>query len=204
MKEAHAIALFPGGFGTHDEGFEALTLIQTGRSEIVPVVFVDEPGGSYWREWERYVDSHLRERGLIGPDDLALFRVTDDVDVAVREIADFYRNYHSSRFVRDLLVLRLRVAPSDAELAALNDEFGDLLLGGRIESCGVLPEEEGEDAALPRLALLFNRRRVGLPAAADRSRQRLGDAARIAARREPARHHRRRRAARSRRRRRRV
>jgi len=162
VKEAHAIVLFPGGFGTHDEGFEALTLIQTGRSEIVPVVFVDELGGSYWRDWERYVDSHLRERGLINPDDLALFRVTDDVDVAVREVADFYRNYHSSRFVRDLLVLRLRVAPSDAELAALNDEFGELLLGGRIESCGVLPDEEGEDAALPRLALLFNRRRVGL------------------------------------------
>ncbi len=108
VKEAHAIALFPGGFGTHDEGFEALTLIQTGRSEIVPVVFVDEPGGPYWREWERYVDSHLRERGLIDPDDRALFRVTDDVSTAVREIADFYRNYHSSRFVRDLLVLRLR------------------------------------------------------------------------------------------------
>jgi hypothetical protein len=162
VKEAHAIVLFPGGFGTHDEGFEALTLIQTGRSEIVPVVFVDEPGGSYWRDWERYVDSHLRERALINPDDLALFRVTDDVDVAVREVADFYRNYHSSRFVRDLLVLRLRAAPSTAELAALNDEFGELLQGGRIESCGVLPEEEDEDAALPRLALLFNRRRVGL------------------------------------------
>jgi len=162
VKEAHAIALFPGGFGTHDEGFEALTLIQTGRSEIVPVVFVDEPGGSYWRDWERYVDSHLRERELISPDDLALFRVTDDVEVAVREVADFYRNYHSSRFVRDLLVLRLRVAPSEEQLAALNRDFGDLLLGGRIECCKALPEEEGEDAALPRLALLFNRRRVGL------------------------------------------
>ena len=162
VKEAHAIVLFPGGFGTHDEGFEALTLIQTGRSEIVPVVFVDEPGGTYWRDWERYVDSHLRERDLISPDDLALFRVTDDVEVAVREVADFYRNYHSSRFVRDLLVLRLRVAPSEQQLAALNRDFGDLLLGGRIECCDALPEEEGEDAALPRLALLFNRRRVGL------------------------------------------
>ena len=161
VKEAHAIALFPGGFGTHDEGFEALTLIQTGRTEIVPVVFVDEPGGIYWRDWERYVDSHLRERGLIDPDDRALFRVTDDVDVAVREIAGFYRNYHSSRFVRDLLVLRLRSAPSDAEVSALNDEFGDLLVDGRIQSCAALPEEEGEDAALPRLALHFDRRRVG-------------------------------------------
>jgi uncharacterized protein (TIGR00730 family) len=161
VKEAHAIALFPGGFGTHDEGFEALTLIQTGRSEIVPVVFIDAPGGSYWRDWERYVDTHLRERGFIEPDDLALFRVTDDVEVAVREVADFYRNYHSSRFVRDLLVLRLRVAPDDEELAACNRDFSDLLIAGHIERCETLPEERDEDAELPRLALLFDRRRVG-------------------------------------------
>lgn len=161
VKEAHAIALFPGGFGTHDEGFEALTLIQTGRSEIVPVVFVDAPGGHYWRDWQQYVSSHLRDRGLIDPDDMALFRVTDDVDEAVHEVTGFYRHYHSSRFVRDLLVLRLRRAPSDAELSALDGEFGDLLLGGRIERCAALPEEEGEDAELPRLALRFNRRRVG-------------------------------------------
>jgi uncharacterized protein (TIGR00730 family) len=161
VKEAHAIVLFPGGFGTHDEGFEALTLIQTGRSEIVPVVFVDAPGGSYWRDWRGYVESHLCERGLIDPNDMSLFRVTDDVDVAVREVVDFYRNYHSSRFVRELLVLRLRTAPDEDELAALNRDFPDLLLDGQIERCSVLPEEEGEDADLPRLALLFNRRRVG-------------------------------------------
>jgi uncharacterized protein (TIGR00730 family) len=161
VKEAHAIVLFPGGFGTHDEGFETLTLIQTGRSEIVPVVFLDAPGGRYWRDWQGYVDSHLRARGLIDANDMSLFRVTDDVEVAVREVVDFYRNYHSSRFVRDLLVLRLRVSPDDDELAALNRDFPDLLLGGEIERCTVLPEEEGEDAELPRLALLFNRRRVG-------------------------------------------
>jgi uncharacterized protein (TIGR00730 family) len=161
VKEAHAIVLFPGGFGTHDEGFEALTLIQTGRSEIVPVVFVDAPGGHYWRDWQQYVDSHLRERKLVDPDDMALFRVTDDVDEAVREVAGFYRNYHSSRFVRDLLVMRLRVAPDDAELAELDRDFPEVLAGGRIERCEALPEEGGEDAELPRLALLFDRRRVG-------------------------------------------
>ena len=161
VKEAHAIVLFPGGFGTHDEGFEALTLIQTGRSEIVPVVFFDAPGGSYWRDWCAYVDSHLRERGLIDASDMSLFRVTDDVDVAVREVVDFYRNYHSSRFVRDLLVLRLRVAPDDAELAALNRDFADLLVDGAIERSAALPEEAGEDPDLPRLALRFDRRRVG-------------------------------------------
>jgi len=161
VKEAHAIVLFPGGFGTHDEGFEALTLIQTGRSEIVPVVFVDAPGGHYWRDWQQYVASHLRDRGLIDPDDTSLFRVTEDVDEAVREVIGFYRNYHSSRFVRDLLVLRLRVAPDDEELAALNRDFPDVVVDGRIERCEALPEEAGEDVELPRLALRFHRRKVG-------------------------------------------
>lgn len=161
VKEAHAIALFPGGFGTHDEGFEALTLIQTGRSEIVPVVFVDAPGGRYWQDWQGYVASHLRDRGLIDPDDMSLYLVTDDVDRAVREVVGFYRNYHSSRFVGELLVLRLRVAPDDAELAALNREFPDLVVGGAIERAAALPEEEGEDGELPRLVLRFHRKKVG-------------------------------------------
>jgi uncharacterized protein (TIGR00730 family) len=161
VKAAHAIALFPGGFGTHDEGFEALTLIQTGRSEIVPVVFVDAPGAHYWRDWRQYVASHLGERGLIDPHDLSLFSVTEDPDEAAREIVGFYRNYHSARFVRDLLVLRLRVAPDADELAALNRDFPDVVLEGGIERCAALPEEAGEHPELPRLALLFNRRRVG-------------------------------------------
>ena len=120
VKEAHAIALFPGGFGTHDEGFEALTLIQTGKSEVVPVVFVDEPGGSYWRDWLTYVETHLCERGLISPKDMDFFRVTDSVAEAVSEIEGFYRNYHSSRYLEGRLVLRLHEAPSDEQLEALN------------------------------------------------------------------------------------
>lgn len=162
VKEAHAIALFPGGFGTHDEGFEALTLMQTGKSELVPVVFVDEPGGSYWRDWREYVETHLAERGLIDPEDLNLFHVTDSVDEAVDEIEDFYRNYHSSRYVGGRLVMRLHEAPSDDQLAELNGEFGVLLKSGRIEHIEALPEEEGEVDHLPRLRLHFDRRRVGL------------------------------------------
>jgi uncharacterized protein (TIGR00730 family) len=161
IKEAHALALFPGGFGTHDEGFETLTLIQTGRSEILPMVFVDQPGGSYWRDWCRYVESHLAGRGLISADDMSLFRVTDDVDVAVREITQFYRNYHSSRFVGDQLVLRLRHAPGEAVLESLNDEFRDLLVRGRIEASGPLEAEADEVAALPRVLLDYDRRRAG-------------------------------------------
>jgi uncharacterized protein (TIGR00730 family) len=161
VKEAHAIALFPGGFGTHDEGFEALTLIQTGKSEIVPVIYIDEPGGSYWRDWQEYVRTHLCDRGLVDPEDLNLFRVTDSVEDAVAEIEGFYRNYHSSRFIRGRLVLRLHSAPNDEELEVLNDEFSGLVESGRIERAQALPEESREIAHLPRIRLHCNRRAVG-------------------------------------------
>ena len=161
VKEAHAIALFPGGFGTHDEGFETLTLIQTGKSEILPVVFIDAPGGTYWKDWAAYVESHLCSRELIGRDDLSLFKITDDVDVAVDEIARFYRNYHSSRWVGDRLVLRVRRAPDPAQLELLNEEFDDLLAEGGIEIRDALPQEGGEVSHLPRLVLRFDRRSVG-------------------------------------------
>ncbi|MEO1936976.1 MAG: TIGR00730 family Rossman fold protein [Myxococcales bacterium] len=161
VKEAHAIALFPGGFGTHDEGFEALTLIQTGKSEMVPIVFVDAPGGRYWRDWLEYVETHLADRGLIAREDLLLFRVADSVDEAVNEIEGFYRNYHSSRYVGGKLVLRLHVAPTDVQLEALNDEFSDLLESGKIERTEILSGEAGEIPHLPRLRLHFNRKAVG-------------------------------------------
>ena len=161
VKNSHAIALFPGGFGTHDEGFEALTLIQTGKSEMLPVVFVDAPGGSYWRDWQEYLHSHLLSRRLISEEDLALFKVTDDVDEAVAEVTGFYRNYHSSRYVREWLVIRVREAPDAAELAALNAEFGDILAGGAIEVRGALPEEGGEADPFPRVLLRFERKKMG-------------------------------------------
>ncbi len=162
VKEAHAIVLFPGGFGTHDEGFEALTLIQTGKSEMVPVVFVDTEGGHYWHDWLEYVKTHLADRGLIGPDDLNLFRVTNSVEEAVEEVESFYSNYHSSRYVGGKLILRLHVAPTDAQLAQLNEDFSSLLSSGEIERTEILPEEGGEIPELPRLRLHFNRRAAGL------------------------------------------
>jgi hypothetical protein len=161
VRHSHAIALFPGGFGTHDEGFEALTLIQTGKSEMLPVVFIDAPGGDYWRDWQLYVSEHLLGRKLISPDDVALFRVTDSVDEAVGEITRFYRNYHSSRYVGDRLVLRVNEAPSGDALAALSREFADLLVEGAIESSAALPEEKGELPALPRLVLHYDRKNTG-------------------------------------------
>jgi len=161
VKEAHAIVLFPGGYGTHDEGFEALTLIQTGKSEIVPVVFVDEPGGTYWRDWKTYLETHLLSRGLIGEDDFSLFKVTDDVDEAVAEVLGFYSNYHSSRNVRDLLLIRLHRAPDEEQLARLNVDFADLLESGRIEVTDPHAAENGELPGFARLALRAERRKVG-------------------------------------------
>lgn len=161
VKESHAVALLPGGFGTHDEGFEALTLIQTGKAQIMPVVFLDAPGGSYWKDWEAWADARLRGEGLIGEHDGALFKVTDDVDEAVQEVLGFYANYHSSRFVGDRLVLRLLEAPTEEQLASLNDEFSDLLAKGELTLSEALPQESGEFQALPRLVLHFNRRSVG-------------------------------------------
>jgi len=161
VRHSHAIALFPGGFGTHDEGFEALTLIQTGKSEMLPVVFVDAPGGDYWRDWAKYVNDHLLGRKLISPNDVALFRVTDSVEEAVAEVTRFYRNYHSSRYVGERLVLRVQQAPSADALAALSREFTDLLVRGAIEASAALPEEQGDEPGLARLVLHFDRRSLG-------------------------------------------
>jgi hypothetical protein len=163
VKEADAIALFPGGCGTLDEAFEILTLVQTGKSKPLPVVCVDRPGGDYWRTWDGYVRDVLLARGLIAPGDLSLYRVTDRLDVALAEVTGFYRNYHSSRYVGDRLVIRLQRAPTGEELDRLNREFRDILVDGVLTLSPALPEEGNDHdlAGLPRLVLHFNRRDVG-------------------------------------------
>ncbi len=165
MKEADALVLFPGGFGTHDEGYEAVTLIQTGKSGPLPIVYLDSPRGTYWKAWKRYVEDHLLRQQLISPEDLSLFKVTSDLDEAVEEITAFYKLYHSSRYVGRLLVLRLN-RPISAELvAALNRDFTALVESGEITQCDALEEEreqEPELNALPRLVFHANRRGAGL------------------------------------------
>jgi uncharacterized protein (TIGR00730 family) len=163
VKETDGIALFPGGFGTMDEAFEILTLIQTGKSAILPVVCVDRPGGDYWQAWDGHVREVLLGQGLISPEDVHLYRVTDQLDTAIEEITGFYRNYHSSRYVGDRLVIRLQHAPTGEELDRLNREFRDILVDGVMTVGPVLPEEGNDPASagLPRLVLHFNRRDVG-------------------------------------------
>ncbi len=163
VKEVHAIALFPGGFGTMDEGFETLTLVQTGKRDMMPIVCVDEPGGTYWQDFRKFVETQLLNTGLISPEDMSLFKVTDDLDVAIAEIMDFYRVFDSMRFIRDWLILRLRVEPSDEYLERLNVEFKDLIASGRIEKARPHAFEADEEtlANLPRLRLKFDRKRCG-------------------------------------------
>lgn len=163
VKEVHAIALFAGGFGTQDEGFETLTLVQTGKRDMMPIVFIDEPGGSYWKEWKGFVERQLLDAGLIAPEDMSLFLVTDSLDEACAEIMNFYRVYDSMRYIRDRLVLRLRAEPSDEYVEQLNEDFQDLLARGRIEK-SVTHEFEHDETHirhLPRLRMQFNRRHIG-------------------------------------------
>jgi hypothetical protein len=163
LKEADAIVLFPGGFGTHDEGFETLTLLQTGKTKSVPLVLLDRPRGTYWKTWQRYVEDHLLRRHMIDRNDLALYKVTDNVHAAVEEIISFYRVYHSARYVRDLLALRVARALPEAYLKELSTEFRDILTRGSIRQRELFPTEREERAIahLPRLALHFDRRSFG-------------------------------------------
>ena len=163
LKESDAVVLFPGGFGTHDEAFEALTLIQTGKSHIFPVVMVDEPGGTYWPNWQKFVTEELLQRNYISRADLTLYRITDSIDEAVQEVCKFYRVYHSMRYVRDELVLRLTRSISDQTIAKLNAEFADVLVSGEFRLTGAWRQERNEPklARLPRLAFRYNRTSAG-------------------------------------------
>lgn len=163
LKETHAIVMCPGGFGTHDEAFESLTLVQTGKSHLVPIVFLHPPGSEFWDDWEAYIKEHLLQRGLISPEDLSLYRITEDWRTACDEITNFYRRYHSMRYVRDDLVLRLEEDLSDEEVESLNEEFSDLVMTGRIERTAALAPECDDPpiAHLPRLKFRFARRRFG-------------------------------------------
>jgi uncharacterized protein (TIGR00730 family) len=163
VKETDAIALFPGGFGTMDEAFETLTLLQTGKSPLLPLVCVDREGGDYWHAWDAYIRGTLLSRGLIAAEDLSLYRVTDRLDQAMSEILTFYRNYHSSRYVGNRLVLRLQHAPAPETVARLESDFRDILAEGGFSVSSALPEEIEDSAlaSLPRLTFVFNRRSFG-------------------------------------------
>lgn len=163
VKECSAVVCCPGGFGTLDETLEVLTLLQTGKQTMFPLVLLDHPGGTFWKDLEVFFRNQLLSQKLISPEDVHLYLVTDSNDAAIAEVLRFYRNYHSMRYVNDLLVLRISTQLSAERLDAINQEFADIVVSGVIEQRGPLPEEsnEPEIVDLPRLIFHFNRRNLG-------------------------------------------
>ncbi len=163
IKESDAYAVLPGGFGTLDEAFELLTLLQTGKAQPAPLVLLDTPDGTYWRGWEEFLEGQVAARNLISEVDRALFKVTADVTEAAEELLGFYRNYHSCRWVGDLLVIRLHRAPTRSQLAELSHRFADIIASGTIRPTKPLaPERSSHDHTdLPRVAFRFDRIQYG-------------------------------------------
>jgi len=165
VRSSHAIAVFPGGFGTMDEGFEVLTLIQTGKAPMLPIVFVDHPGSSFWGDWQEYVQKQLLGSRLISPEDLHLYKLAQSVEEAMHEVTHFYNNYHSARYWRDVLIIRLHRKPSAQQVDELNRRFGNVLcVRGRIDAVAAalaIEKDEPSISHLPRLTLEFNRKDHG-------------------------------------------
>jgi uncharacterized protein (TIGR00730 family) len=163
VKEAHAFALFPGGFGTLDETFEVLTLMQTGKARIIPVVMLNRPRGNYWEEWMKFITDRLLKRGLISQEDFSFFKVTDNTREAVAEILNFYKIYHSARWVGERFVIRMNDGLSKAAVVSLNKEFADIVRKGEIIQGTARPQEKNEPEIwdLPRLTLTPFRSRFG-------------------------------------------
>ena len=163
VRESQAAAFFPGGFGTMDEAFELLTLIQTGKANVVPIVCLQAPGSDYWNRWMDFVSHHLLPRGFISESDLSLFKIFDNAEAAADEIQHFYRNYHSCRFVKESLVIRMRHPLTPDQLQEVRAGFHDLAPNGVIvQGKALAPEhDDPEVASLPRLIVPYHRQDAG-------------------------------------------
>jgi uncharacterized protein (TIGR00730 family) len=163
VKECDAVVCCPGGFGTLDEALEVLTLLQTGKRDMVPVVLLEAPGGDYWHNFDEYVRRHLLANRLISPEDLNLYRITNDCHAAVEEVIGFFRVYHSMRYVKRRLVFRLQKSLQPELVEGINARFSDILSEGTFELRGPLSAEKDEPdlAHMPRLVFHFNRRSLG-------------------------------------------
>lgn len=161
VSQADAVAIFPGGFGTQDEAFETLTLVQTGKSAIKPIVLLEGEGGDYWRHWENYIRRSLQDNGWISPEDRDLFYIAEDPADAANHVKRFYRNYHSSRYVRDDYIMRLNHPLREEDIDRLNEEFAPLIRSGRITQRGPY-DVETDHLDLPRLCFTHTRSRFGL------------------------------------------
>lgn len=163
LKESDATILFPGGFGTLDEGFENLTLVQTGKSKPRPIILIEHPDSQYWSQWIDFVTGELTERGFISRNDRSLFIHVNSVEKAIDEILQFYRVYHSIRYIGDKTVIRLNSLLSGENIKELNKKYADIIRSGKIEPTEPLPVEQKNEEflGLPRLIMDFNRRDYG-------------------------------------------
>lgn len=159
VKEADAVVIFPGGFGTHDELLESITLAQTGKTHLVPILLVDLPDGTYWKRWQEFLRDDVMSRGYIVEQEMVLFKIVTDAEAVVREIMNFYRNFHSYRFVKNDLVVRLNYPPTPELIDRLNREFADIIKGGKVRQTEPLPAEADDPGKLHlhRLLMRFNR-----------------------------------------------
>ncbi len=163
VKEADAFALFPGGFGTHDEGFEVLTLLQTGKTPPTPVILMELPGDDYWQAWDRFIREQLLARELLRPEDLSFYEIVHSPQEGVDRITDYYSTYHSARQVRDKLVIRLEKELSDEVIDGLNCSFQDVIESGEITRTSALSDEEDEPGLWikPRISFHYNKKNAG-------------------------------------------
>lgn len=163
VKECSAVICLPGGFGTLDEAFETITLMQTGKQTMIPLVLLDHPGGSYWSDLGVFVKKQLGGNGMISPEDTRLYKITNSIDEAMDEVLGFYRVYHSMRYVNDRVVMRLKRPLSGEHLTQIQHKFADILVDGSFQQRDALAEESGEPdlAHMPRLVFHFNRRALG-------------------------------------------
>jgi hypothetical protein len=163
VMEADAVALFPGGFGTHDEGFEVLTLLQTGKAPPMPVILMELPGENYWETWDRFIRRQLLARGFISAEDLSFYKIVRSPEEAIDWITSYYSTFHSLRQVKDKLVIRLEKELKDAHVRRLNDMFKDLIESGKISKSRELSEEKDEPnlRSKPRIAFAYNRKSAG-------------------------------------------
>ncbi|HEX6769259.1 MAG TPA: TIGR00730 family Rossman fold protein [Candidatus Binatia bacterium] len=159
VKEADAVVIFPGGFGTHDELLESITLAQTGKSQLVPIILMDLPEGTYWSRWQDFLRNEVMSRGYIAEREMNVFKICTRADAAVKDIASFYRNFHSYRFVKQDLVIRLNHPPAPALIDRLNRDFSDILTDGKIRQTEPLADEtdDPDTLHLHRLLVRFNR-----------------------------------------------
>ena len=155
VMEADACVVFPGGFGTQDEAFEVLTLLQTGKAQPMPLVLMEVPGDNYWETWDRYVRDQLLARGYISPEDLNLYKIAHSAEEAVEWIMSYYSTYHSVRQVHDKLVIRLEKELSEEQIGQLNDSFADLLASGEIKKSAALRQEADEPELMSKPRIIF-------------------------------------------------